>query len=219
MLAAQSEIMTDVKELLKMLKKMYPEAKYYLEFSSPFELLVAAILSAQCRDEIVNLTTRPLFAKYAKPEDYAKARLSQIEQDIKSITFYKNKAKMLKGASEVLISDYKGKVPDKMEDLMKLQGVGRKTANAILINAFDKIEGITVDTHVIRLSFRIGLTKHKDPALIEQDLMKLIPKAEWKTIPYLLKDHGRAICTAPTPKCSRCLVSYLCEKNGVTKRL
>ena len=211
--------MTDVKELLKMLKKMYPEAKYYLEFSSPFELLVAAILSAQCRDEVVNLTTRPLFAKYSKPQDYASARLSKIEQEIKSITFYKNKAKMIKGACEVLLRDYKGKVPDKMEDLMKLPGVGRKTANAILINAFGKVEGVTVDTHVIRLSFRIGLTKHKDPALIEQDLMKLLPKVEWKNIPYMLKDHGRAVCTAPTPKCSQCLISYLCAKNGVTKRL
>jgi len=211
--------MADVKELLKMLKKMYPETKYYLEFSSPFELLVAAVLSAQCRDEIVNLTTRRLFAKYPKPEDYAKSRLSQIEQDIKSITFYKNKAKMLKGASEVLIRDYKGRVPDKMEDLMKLPGVGRKTANAILINAFNRVEGITVDTHVIRLAFRIGLTKHKDPALIEQDLMKIVPRAEWKTIPYMLKDHGRAVCTAPVPKCSQCLISYLCAKNGVTKRL
>lgn len=200
------------------LKKDYPDAKYYLEFSNPFQLMIAAILSAQCRDEVVNATTRRLFEKYARPEDYAKAPLHEIENDIKAITFFRNKAKMLKGASEVLIRDYKGKVPDRMEELVKLPGVGRKTANAIMINAFDKVEGITVDTHVIRVTYRLGLTKHKNPKLIEEDLMRVIPRIWWKEFPYLMKGHGRAVCR-PLPACSKCSVSYLCPKQGVKRRL
>jgi endonuclease-3 len=204
--------MTDVKELLKMLKREYPDARYYLEFSNPLELLVAAILSAQCRDETVNATTKGLFAKYKNPAAYAQAPLHELESHIKSITFYKNKAANIKGACEVVVRDYKSHVPDKMDELIKLPGVGRKTANAIMINAFNKVEGIPVDTHVIRLAYRIGLTKHKAPDKIEQDLMRLIPRSEWKT----LKNHGRAVCTS-VPKCRSCPISYLCAKQGLRK--
>jgi endonuclease-3 len=205
-----------IKELFGFLRKEYPDAKYYLNFSNPLELMVAAILSAQCRDEVVNATTKKLFAKYKKPEDYANVRLSEIETQIKSITFYKNKASNIKSACEIIIKDYQGKVPDSMEELVKLPGIGRKTANAILINAFGKVEGIPVDTHVIRVSFRLGLTKFKNPELIEKDLMKL-PKENWIELPHLMKAHGRAVCTS-IPKCSKCAVSYLCPKHGVTKR-
>src|SRR3990170_2888236 len=176
--------MKDVSEMIRLLKKEYPDSKYYLDFSNSLELLVAAILSAQCSDEVVNATTKKLFQKYKKAEDYANTRLSQLENDIKSITFYKNKAVNIKGACSIIAQQYGGKVPDEMEKLVKLPGVGRKTANAILVNAFNKIEGIPVDTHVIRLSYRLGLTKYKDPELIERDLKNIIPKEEWKIIPH-----------------------------------
>jgi endonuclease-3 len=209
--------MSDFDELMSFLKKQYPDAKYYLEFTTPLELLVAAILSAQCRDETVNAVTKKLFAKYKKADDYANARLSAIASDIKSITFYENKAKNLKGVGEVLIRDYKGKVPDKMEELLKLPGVGRKTANVVLANAFHKIEGIPVDTHVIRVSYRLGIVSTKTPDKLEEELKQLLPKAEWEKFPHYMKSHGRAICT-PVPHCRKCEINYLCKKRGVTKR-
>jgi len=206
-------------EIIKRLKKEYPNAKYYLKFSNPLELMVAAILSAQVRDEIVNSTTEKLFKKYKRVEDYAAADLKDLQNDIKAVTFYVNKAKNIKEACKMLIEDYQGKVPDNLDDLIKLPGIGRKTANAILINAYNKVVGIPCDTHVLRLSYRLGLTKSKNPEKVEMDLMTLIPKQYWKELPWLLKDHGRAICKAPVPFCSKCILNDICPKIGVNKKL
>ncbi|HXC62442.1 MAG TPA: endonuclease III, partial [Nitrospiria bacterium] len=201
------------------LKKLYPNTKYYLNFSSPLELLVATVLSAQVRDTVVNATTPRLFQKYKTAEDYARADLETLIQEISSVSFPANKAKYIRQACKILVEKYHGKVPDTMEQLIELPGIGRKTANVILINAFKKVEGIVVDTHVIRLSYRLGWTKNKNPEKIEQDLMKIIPKADWDRITWLLKEHGRAICRAPVPICSQCALEPLCPKAGVTKRV
>lgn len=209
---------SEVSELIKLLRKEYPDAKYYLEFTNTLELMVAAILSAQCRDTLVNARTKTIFAKYKTAKDYANARLSELEKDIAPITFYRAKAENVKGACEIIVKEYGGKIPDSIEELMKLPGIGRKTANAILINGFGRVEGITVDTHVIRVAYRLGLTKFKAPDKIEKDLMNVIPEQNWKEFPYLMKDHGRAIC-GTIPKCSKCVVNFLCKKQGVTKRL
>ena len=200
-------------EIIKTLKKEYPETKYYLKFSNPLQLMVATILSAQCRDNVVNSVTAKLFQKYKTASDFTKLK----EEDIKSITFFNNKAKSIREASKLVIKKFGGKVPDRMEDLVTLPGVGRKTANAILINAFDKVVGIVVDTHIIRVAYRLGLTKNTNPEKIEKDLMAAVPKAEWKRITWLMKDHGRAVCRAPAPICSKCVLSRICPKNGVTK--
>ncbi|MFA4820172.1 MAG: endonuclease III [Candidatus Aenigmatarchaeota archaeon] len=205
--------------VISLLKKEYPNAKYYLNFSNPLELLVAAIMSAQARDEVVNATTPALFKRYRKAEDYAKANLSEFENIIKSVTFYRNKAKNIKEACGAIAEKYSGNVPKTIKELVELPGVGRKTANAILINAFDIVSGIPCDTHVIRVSYRLGWTRNSDTDKIEQDLVKIIPEEDWKTLPYLLKDHGRAVCRAPVPICSKCILSKLCPKSGVTKKL
>jgi endonuclease-3 len=208
-----------VMKIIDLLKKNYPNAKYYLNFSNPLELMVAAILSAQVRDEVVNATTPKIFGKYKTAKDYAKADLKEFTKEISAVTFAGMKAKNIINACKILVEKYNGKVPDTMDDLTSLPRIGRKTANTILINAFNKVEGIPVDTHVIRLSFRFDWTKSKKPEEIEQDLMKIIPKGDWKKIAYLLKAHGRAICQAPVPYCSKCFLDKLCPKNGVTKRL
>ncbi len=202
-------------QVLARLQARYPDVKYYLNFSSPLELLVATILSAQARDEAVNAVTAQLFQKYKTAEDYAHAPLEQLEADLRKINFYRNKARAIQEACKALIEQHGGHVPDTMEELVKLPGIGRKTANAILANAFDKVEGIVVDTHVVRLSRRLGFTKEKDPEKIEQDLIQLLPKSEWKRLPWLMKAHGRAICTPKSPKCARCVVEDLCPKIGV----
>jgi len=208
-----------VLKVIELLKKEYPGAKYYLNFSNPLELMIAAILSAQVKDEVVNATTPNLFKKYKTAKDYAKADLRKLISDIKGITFAGNKTKNIKKACEILVEKYNGKIPDEMEKLIELPGIGRKTANTILINVFNKIVGIPTDTHVLRISFRLGLTKNKNPDKVEQDLIKIIPKKEWKKVPYLLKAHGRAICKAPVPTCSKCFLNKLCPKNGVKKSL
>ena len=203
-----------VAEQLKILKKEYPNAKYYLDFSNPLQLLVAAILSAQCRDETVNRCTKELFKKYKSARDFAKLD----ENDLKSITFFKSKAKNIREACKTLDEKYGSGVPQTMEELTSLPGIGRKTANVILANAFNIILGIPVDTHYIRVGYRLGWTKSKNPDIIERDSMNLIPKSEWKIVPHLLKAHGRAVCK-PLPECSRCCVNKLCPKNGVTKSI
>ncbi len=200
---------------LKMLKKEYPDAKYYLNFSSPLELVAAAILSAQCRDEVVNATTKVLFKKYRTAKDFA----GLDENDIKSITFFKNKAASIRKATKIIDEKYGGKVPKTTEELTELPGIGRKTANAILQNAFDIVDGVIVDTHVIRVAYRLGWTKNKNPDKIEQDLMRLFPRQHWKEIPHLLKSHGRAVCKAPVPECSRCVLNKLCPKVEVMKKV
>ncbi len=208
-----------VNEIIKRLKKEYPKAKIALEFSNPIEILVATILSAQCTDERVNKVTKSLFKKYRTIKDYANANLKEFEQEIKSTGFYHNKAKNIISSAKIILEKFNGKVPDKMEDLLSLPGVARKTANIVLSNAYGIVEGIAVDTHVKRLSQRLGLTKNDDPVKIEQDLTKIIPKSDWFIISYLLIDHGRKICNAKKPKCFECVLSDLClskNKNSLS---
>ena len=200
---------------LVLLKKAYPDAAYYLNFSSPLQLLVAVVLSAQCRDEAVNACTAQLFKRHRTAQDFAKLR----EADIRSITFFRAKAANIRAAMEQLIARHGGQVPQTMEELTALPGIGRKSANVILANGFHKVVGIPVDTHVIRLSQRLGWTRQRDPEKIEKDLQALFPKSEWEQLPHLLKSHGRALCKAPAPICSRCPLAQLCPRNGVTKSL
>lgn len=200
---------------LSILKRQYPHAKYYLNFSTPIELMVAAILSAQCTDEAVNACTGKLFGKYKTARDYASLK----DEDIRSITFWKNKGNNIRKAAKILTEKHNGKVPSSMKDLTALPGIARKTANVILQNAFGKVEGVIVDTHVIRVAYRLGWTKETKPEKIERDLMKLFPKAEWKAIPHLLKSHGRAVCKAPLPYCSKCILNNICPRKGVGKSL
>jgi endonuclease-3 len=206
--------MTDPVEILRKLKKEYPDAKYYLKFRGPLQLLVAAILSAQVRDEVVNAATPALFAKYKTAQDFASATPSEVAKFISKITFSGNKAKYIVNACKMLVEKYSGKVPKSISDLVKLPGVGRKTAIVILTNAFDIIEGVVVDTHVIRLSNRLGWVSTKNPDKIEKELSKEIPKSYWKETQWLLKAHGRKVCTS-VPKCGECCVEKMCLKKGV----
>lgn len=206
-------------QVLNVLKKNYPGAKYYLKFKTPIELLVAAILSAQVRDEVVNAATTELFKHYKKAEDYSKASVNDLMKYVGKINFAGNKAKNIIAACKILVENHKGQVPRTIEELIELPGIGRKTAIVILTNAFDIVPGVVVDTHVIRVSYRLGWTKQTNPEKIEQDLNKLIPEKNWKEVQWLLKAHGRAICQAPTPYCSKCPVAHLCPKQGVTKKL
>jgi endonuclease-3 len=199
-----------VKQILAILKRAYPDAKCSLNYRNPLELLVATILSAQCTDTRVNIVTKALFAKYKSAADFADSLQEELERDIQSTGFYRNKAKSIRAMARSLIDKHGGKVPDTMEELVDLAGVGRKTANVVLGNAFGKDEGVVVDTHVARLSHRLGLTKHTDPIKIERDLMELVPKSDWTIWPHLLIHHGRAICVARKPKCNQCLVNELC---------
>jgi endonuclease-3 len=206
-----------VAEIIRILEKEYKTPKIALEFSNPLEILVATILSAQCTDDRVNIVTKKLFKKYRKVSDYASAKPRVFEQDIKSTGFYRNKANNIISAAKTIQEKFSGKVPDSMENLITLPGVGRKTANIVLAHGFGKIEGIAVDTHVGRLSQRIGLSKNSDPNKIEQDLMALIPRRHWYKINYILIMHGRAICNARKPKCRKCAIEKLCPKIGVKK--
>lgn len=206
-------------EIINLLKKNYPGARYYLNFNNPLELMIAAILSAQCTDEVVNATTKELFRRYKSAKDYVRVKTSELEDDIKKITFFRNKAKNIQKACSMLIEKYYSKVPDTMEDLIALPGIARKTANVILSNAFNKVLGIPTDTHYLRVSYRLGWTKSKNPEIVERDSMNLIPWEHWKQIPYLLKAHGKAICKAPIPYCSKCFLDKLCPKQGVIKKL
>ena len=197
-------------KILAVLKDEYPHPKIALRFSDPLQLLVATILSAQCTDERVNRVTENLFNKYRRCEDYVKAPLEELERDIKPTGFYKSKARYLKGTCQVLMERFHSQVPDNMQDLLTLPGVARKTANIVLSNAFGKNEGIAVDTHVRRLTKRLGLTEEEDPDKVEMDLMKLIPKPDWRNITLLLMEHGRKICKAKNPLCEKCRLNNLC---------
>lgn len=203
--------MEKVKEIIKKLEKEYPEAKTALIFKNPFQLLIATILSAQTTDKMVNKITPSLFSKFKSPKDFASASIEEIENMIKSVNFYKNKAKNIKKLSEILVKKFNEQIPDKMEELLTLPGVARKTANVVLSQGFGKAEGIVVDTHVKRLSQRLGLTKNSDPAKIEQDLMKIVDKKNWIDFPYRLILHGRNVCKAKNPECFRCVLKNLCE--------
>jgi len=193
-----------------LLVKNYPNSKCALTFKNPVQMMVSTILSAQCTDKRVNMVTKELYKKYKTVKDFADADIEVLEQAIKSTGFYKNKAKNIQNACRKIISDYNGKVPDNMEELLTLPGIARKTANIILYNSFGTISGVAVDTHVKRLSNRIGLTKNHDPNKIEKDLMQLFPKKEWGHISNLLIDHGRAVCDAKKPKCGQCFLNKIC---------
>ena len=201
--------------ILKRLHAEYPGAKCSLTFRNPYQLLVATILSAQCTDERVNQVTPALFKRYPKPTDMADARPEELEEMIKSTGFFRNKTKSLLGMSNAVVDNHRGKVPDEMDALVELPGVGRKTANVVLGNAFGKSEGVVVDTHVTRLSQRLGLTQQTDAVKIELDLMDLVPRDEWTIISHLFIDHGRAVCKAPTPRCEVCLLNDICPSSRV----
>ena len=194
-----------VTAILPLLKKTYPGARCSLDYTNPLELLVATILSAQCTDERVNIVTKDLFKKYRSPKDYAAVPQEALERDIQSTGFYRNKAKSLRGMAGALLERHGGSVPQSMDELTELPGVGRKTANVVLGNAFDQSVGVVVDTHVTRVSNRLGLTDHESDAVkIEQDLMEVVPQREWTLWSHLLIHHGRQICQARKPKCDIC---------------
>ena len=202
-------------EILQRLHREYPDARCSLDYHNPFELLVATILSAQCTDERVNQVTPALFKRFPKADDMADARTEELEEMIKSTGFFRNKTKSLLGMSNAVVERHGGKVPDEMDALVELPGVGRKTANVVLGNAFGKSEGVVVDTHVTRLSQRLGLTKEKDPVKIELALMELVPRDEWTIVSHLFIDHGRAVCKAPTPRCEACVLNNICPSSRV----
>lgn len=204
------ELKKKVKKVSKILFETYPEATCSLDYQEPLQLLIATILAAQCTDLRVNIVTKDLFKKYKSAEDFARANPEELEQDIKSTGFYRNKAKNIIACCQKLISEYNGKVPNNMEDLVALPGVGRKTANVVLSNIFG-IPGIIVDTHCIRLSNRIGLTDYEDPVKIENDLMEIVSKKDWTKFSNNLVYHGRAICDARKPKCEICPISEYCK--------
>lgn len=208
-----------VKKIIAGLRKTYPEAHCELNFSNPLQLLVATILSAQCTDKRVNIVTEDLFKQYRSVEDFANADLPKLEQAIKTTGFYRNKAKSIKAAAQSIVARHGGKVPRTMEELVELGGVGRKTANVVLGNAFEIHLGIAVDTHVARLSFRLGLTDETDPVKIEQVLMKLAPQEQWTLISHLLIWHGRRRCFARKPDCAHCEIRPLCPRIGVKEKL
>jgi endonuclease-3 len=205
-----SQQRTRTSALITRLKAAYPDARCSLNFSNPLELLVATVLSAQCTDARVNFVTKLLFKKYRTASDYAVASSEQLEEDIKSTGFYRNKAKALRACCAELIARYDGEVPADMAALVGLPGVGRKTANVILGNAYDMAEGIVVDTHVRRLAGRLGLTQHSDPNKIEQDLVRVVPREDWVVFGHLLILHGRRICSARAPQCPVCPVKDRC---------
>jgi endonuclease-3 len=207
-----------VLQLIKAWPKVYPNAHTELNFKNPLELLIATILSAQCTDKRVNLVTPHLFKKYRSAKDYAAASQAELENAIKSTGFFRNKTKSIRAATSTIANKFGGKVPDSMEKLRELPGVGRKTANVVLGNAFGINEGIVVDTHVIRLSQRLGLTKHKDPEKIERDLMKLVPREYWAIWSHWLIWHGRRRCFARKPDCANCEVFKLCPSGKVFLR-
>ena len=202
---------TEAINILKILKKAYPDAKCSLDFTTPFEMLVAVILSAQCTDERVNKTTPSIFCKYSTPEDFVKMPIETLEQLIHPCGFYKNKAKNIKLTAERIVKEFNGKVPETMEELLTLPGVGRKTANVVMLEAFNKPQGVAVDTHAKRLSNRIGFSDKDTPEKIEQDLLELFPYEYLKDINHLLIYHGRAICTARSPKCENCPIKDHCQ--------
>jgi len=199
-----------MQEILFILKKEYGAPTTALAHKNPLEMLVSTILSAQCTDARVNIVTGELFKKYKNVNDYANADIKKFEEEIRSTGFYKNKAKNIIGAAKKIASDFRGNVPKTMEELVTLPGVGRKTANIVLSEGYGLIEGIAVDTHVTRLSFRLGMTKNTDPVKIEQDLMAQVPKTEWRNISNLLIFHGRQVCSAKRPFCSKCALNKIC---------
>ena len=201
----------EIHEFMKILKSTYPDAKCSLDFTTPFELLIAVILSAQCTDERVNKTTPSIFAVYSTPEDFANADIENLEKLIHPCGFYKNKAKNIKACSKILVDKYDSKIPNTIEQLISLPGVGRKTANVVLLNAFGIEEGIAIDTHAKRISNRIGLSSETAPEKIEKDLLKIFPKEYLKDINHLFVYHGRNFCSARNPKCNASTLKNFCK--------
>jgi endonuclease-3 len=202
-------------EIVRLLSEAHPDAHVALNFSNALEMLVATILSAQCTDEKVNEVTATLFPKYRTPEDYLRVPEEELKADIKPTGFFNQKAVSIRAACQRIVEAYGGTVPDAMEDLVTLRGVARKTANIVLGNAYGKVEGIAVDTHVRRLANRLGFSAEHDPDKIERDLMALIPRERWFDFTYVLIDHGRAVCVARTPRCGNCVVNALCPSSLV----
>lgn len=202
------------KKIIASLKQEYPDAECSLVHSNAFELSVATILSAQCTDKRVNKVTQDLFQKYQSPQDFAAANLKELEEDIRSTGFYRNKAKSIKGFASGILDDYNGAVPDSMSELTKLPGVGRKTANVIL-GVAHKIPGLVVDTHVKRISRLLGLTKETNPEKIEYDLQDIVPKEDWTNWAHLIIDHGRAVCKARNPRCNECVLFEFCPTGKI----
>src|SRR5687768_3865272 len=198
---SMEQLKARVREVIRRLKRAYPDAKCSLNHTNPFELLIATILSAQCTDERVNIVTANLFRKYRSPQDFIDISQAELEKDIHSTGFFRNKAKNIKAASQRIVEVYGGKIPQRMEEILTLGGVARKTANVVLGNAFGIASGVVVDTHVSRLSQRLGLTAEKTPEKIERDLEKLVPKKDWIIFPHWMIFHGRQICNARKPKC------------------
>ncbi len=205
--------------IIAALKQTYPDAHCELNFSNPLELLIATILSAQCTDKRVNMVTAQLFKKYRNAKDFAEAKITELVDDIRTTGFYKNKARNIQAACRMIVEQHKGKVPQTMEELIELGGVGRKTANVVLGNVFNINAGVVVDTHVGRLSYRLGLTPQEAPEKIELDLMKIVPQAEWALFSHLLIWHGRRRCAARKPDCKQCEVLKLCPRSGVKEPL
>lgn len=205
--------------IIETLKKMYPDAKCSLDFSTPFQMLVSVVLSAQCTDERVNKTTPGIFSKYSTPQDFADMDIELLEELIHPCGFYKTKAKNLKRTAQILVEKYDGIVPNNMEDLMSLPGVGRKSANVIMLEAFDLPQGIAVDTHCKRIANRLGFSSQSDPAKIEQDLLKVIPKEYYKDVNHIFIWHGRNVCTSQKPKCDSCKLQQYCKFYKSNKQL
>jgi len=200
-------------QIIKLLKRAYPDAHCALNHTNAFELLVATILSAQCTDERVNIVTADLFRKYRRPEDYLKVRDTELQADIRTTGFFRNKTKSIQGASKMLVEQFNSEVPRTMEELLQLPGVARKTANVVLGVAYGIAAGVVVDTHVGRLSNRLGLTRQKDAVKIENDLLELVPKKDWIIFSHLLIFHGRRVCKARRPLCEECVVEKLCPSS------
>jgi endonuclease-3 len=204
-----------INEIIERLKREYPDAHCALNHTSAFELLIATILSAQCSDERVNIVTADLFRKYRRPHDYLDVLQEELERDIHSTGFFRNKAKNIQGACRKIVELYGGEIPQTMDELLILNGVARKTANVVLGNAFGIASGVVVDTHVSRLAQRLALTGHEMPEKIEKDLQQLVPQKDWVMFPHWLIAHGRKICQARKPKCSECVLNDICPKIGV----
>jgi endonuclease-3 len=218
MVKKKTKAQENISKIIHRLRKKFPEAGCTLNYENPLELLIATILSAQCTDARVNIVTQSLFQKYRRAEDFIKIRTEELEKDIRSTGFYRNKAKSIQGTCKYIIENFGGKVPDVMEDLLTLPGVARKTANVVLGNAYGLAEGVAVDTHVQRISKRLGLTKENSPQKIEVDLMGIVPRDEWIHFSHLLILHGRTTCKALRPLCSECILEDICPKIGVKKR-
>jgi endonuclease-3 len=201
---------TRARMIIDLLEKEYPDAKVTLNYTNPLELLVATILAAQCTDKRVNIVTKTLFKKYRRAEDYANANLEELKKEVRSTGFYRNKARNIKKCCQILVEKFSSEVPKTMEEMVKLPGVARKTANIVLSNAYGVIEGIAVDTHVRRISKRLGLTEQENPDKIEKDLMNLVPRDKWTRLTDLLVFHGRRNCVAKKPKCVVCTLNKIC---------